>query len=72
MCYSGRCVFEDSISGDCIFPTDNIVRNKYKYPVCYTDYYDIDLYNKHIRIIRQLLDRKKKLNFLMNKINNNE
>ena len=33
MCYSGRCYWEDFM-GDCRFPHQKEVREKYKYPVC--------------------------------------
>jgi hypothetical protein len=33
MCYSGKCIWEQS-SGDCGFPTIKEVREKYPYPIC--------------------------------------
>lgn len=33
MCYSGHCIWEGYM-GDCNFPTNKEVRDKYPYPVC--------------------------------------
>lgn len=33
MCYSGKCIWEQS-SGDCGFPTNKAVRDKYPHPLC--------------------------------------
>ena len=33
MCYSGKCIWEQS-SGDCGFPTNKVIRDKYPIPVC--------------------------------------
>lgn len=33
MCYSGRCVWEQS-SGDCGFPNKKEIRDKYPFPIC--------------------------------------
>lgn len=34
MCYSGKCCWENSQSGDCNFPHIKAVRDKYPLPVC--------------------------------------
>lgn len=36
MCYTGRCIWEDHM-GDCKFPTQKEVREKYPLPVCGID-----------------------------------
>ena len=33
MCYSGRCIWEDFM-GDCRFPMNKEVRDKYPFPLC--------------------------------------
>ena len=33
MCYSGQCIWEQS-SGDCGFPRNKEIREKYPHPIC--------------------------------------
>ena len=33
MCYSGKCIWEHH-TGDCGFPTNTAVRDKYPFPLC--------------------------------------
>lgn len=70
MCYSARCSFED-FYGNCRFPNDKIVRNKYKHPFCPQDFMDDGIYSEYVKDVKNLLERKKKVEFLISKTTEN-
>lgn len=63
MCYSGRCHWEGHM-GDCSFPTQKEVRDKYPLPVCGIDVQSeaeqeyVDDANKEIREILKNIKKK--------------
>lgn len=61
MCYSGKCVWEHR-SGDCNFPTNKIIRNKYPYPICEIGDDNQEDYEKTKAAIADIQKMKKELN----------
>lgn len=67
MCYSGRCRWENYM-GDCKFPHNDVVREKYPIPVCEIPTCKEECTTEHIKYlnyiyndIQKILKNKKRL-----------
>lgn len=61
MCYSGKCIWEQS-SGDCGFPRNKEIREKYPHPICEIGDDNEEDYQKTREAIADVQNMLKELN----------